>query len=315
MDDEIALVLTTVEGRVVINISDVESYGSERRLLEDSSDEDNDDDDEGVTHGIEMPSASKCRAMEVDAPSAALTGAGLASAPAVDDFYNAAGKALHPDTIVSKQESGWWAAREEWKQRKAEEQELAALHLCEVHEQAARLAEHNAVVERELRDACRSLSGAGPTAAPSTSAASVEGPLVVVPTPTGPAARPLSSCLVACAISLRASGSDIGGRQVYPRVEDTPPPSRSQCQSLEDSLWFQVEEDLKSGDSSQGLHGLSLHDVGSGILVEVPGREYCEGEVGEGRGEEALDYSSSPEWEALEGGPVCPQLQSKVHVV
>ena len=50
--------------------------------------------------------------------------------------------------------------------------------------------------------------------------------MVVVPTPTGPDAYSLSSCLAACAISLHASGSDIGGRQVYPRVEDTPPPSR-----------------------------------------------------------------------------------------
>ena len=40
--------------------------------------------------------------MEVDAPSAALTGAGPASAPVVDDFYNAARKAPHPDTIVPK---------------------------------------------------------------------------------------------------------------------------------------------------------------------------------------------------------------------
>ena len=45
-----------------------------------------------------------------------------------------------------------------------------------------------AALERELRDARRSLSGAGPTMAPSTSAASVEGPVVVVPTPTDPAA-------------------------------------------------------------------------------------------------------------------------------
>ena len=51
--------------------------------------------------------------------------------------------------------------------------------------------------------------------------------MVVVPTPTNPVARPLSSRLAACIISLRASGSDIGGRQIYPRVEDTPPPSRS----------------------------------------------------------------------------------------
>ena len=110
---------------------------------------------------------------------------------------------------------------------KAQERELAALQLHEIQEQAAWLVEQNAALERELRDARRSLSGAGPIAAPSTSSASVEALVVVVPTPTGPAACPLSSRLAACAISLRASGSDIGGRQVYPRVEDTPPPSRS----------------------------------------------------------------------------------------
>ena len=117
-------------------------------------------------------------------------------------------------------------------------------------------------MERELRDAHRSLSGAGPTAAPSTSTTFVEGPVVVVPTPTGPSARSLSLRLAACDISLRANGSDVGGHEVYPRVEDMPPMSRSQCQSLEDSLWFQVEEDLESGDPSQGVHGLSFHDTG-----------------------------------------------------
>ena len=132
VDDEIALVLASVEGRMVINVSDVESYGSERRLLGDSSDKDSDDDDERVTHGVEMTSALKPRPMEVDASSAASIGAGPESAPAVDDFYNTTGKALHPDTIVPKQESGWWAAREERKQRKAEERELAALQLREV---------------------------------------------------------------------------------------------------------------------------------------------------------------------------------------
>ena len=84
-----------------------------------------------------------------------------------------------------------------------------------------------AALERELRDARRSLFGAGPTAAPSTSTASIEGPVVVVPTPTDPAAPPLSSRLAACTITLRASGCDVGGREVYPRVEDRPPPSRS----------------------------------------------------------------------------------------
>ena len=107
-----------------------------------------------------------------------------------------------------------------------------------------------AALERELRDARRSLSGAGPTAAPSTSAASVKGPVVVVPTPMGPAAPPLSSRLAVCTITLCHSGSDVAGREVYPRVEDRPRSSRSQCESREDSLRFQVEDDLESGEPS-----------------------------------------------------------------
>ena len=94
-----------------------------------------------------------------------------------------------------------------------------------------------------------------------------------------------------------------------------PPLSRSHYQSLKDSLQFQVEEDLESSDPSQEVHGLPLHDAELGLLVEVPRREDCKGEVDEGKGEEALDYGSTPEWEAPKGGPVCPQLRSKVHVV
>ena len=127
MDKEIAVVTAPVEGRIVINVSDVESYGTGRHLLRDSSD--SDDDDEGVSHGDEISSALEPRPMEVDAPSGASTGAGLSSAPAEADFYNAVGKAPHPDSIVPKQESGWWAAREERKRKKAQEREQAALQL------------------------------------------------------------------------------------------------------------------------------------------------------------------------------------------
>ena len=197
----------------------------------------------------------------------------------------------------------------------AQERELAALQLHEVQELAAHLVEQNAALERELRNAHRSLCSAGPTAAPSTSTTSIKGPMVVVATPTGPDAPLLFARLAACAISLRASGSDIGGCEVYPRVEDTPPPSRSQCESLKDSLWFQVEEDLELDDSSQGGHGLPFHDAGSGHLVDVPGRDDCVGEVGEGKEEELVDYGSSLECEAPEGGFVRPELQAEVHVV
>ena len=210
VDKEVEVVTAPVEGRIVINVSDVESFDSKRHLLGDSLD--SDDDDKGISHGVEMPLAPEPRPMEVDAPTVASTGVGQSSPPAEDDFYNAAGRAPHPDAIVPKQESGWWAAREERKWKKAHEQEQAALQLRQAQEQAARLAEQMAALERELRNARRSLSGAGPTAAPSTSAASVEGPVVVVPTPTGPAAPPLSSRLAACTITLRPSGGVVGGR-------------------------------------------------------------------------------------------------------
>ena len=132
VDKEMALVTAPMEGRIVINVSDIESYDTGRHLLGDSSDGDSDDDDEGVLHGVEMPSAPEPRLIEVDGPSAAATGAGPASAPAEDDFHNAAGKAPHPDSIVPKQESGWWAACEERKRRKAQEREQAALQLRQV---------------------------------------------------------------------------------------------------------------------------------------------------------------------------------------
>ena len=121
VDEEITLVTAPVEGRIVINVSDVESYGTRPYLLRDSSDGDSDDDDEGVSHGVEMPSAPDPCPMEVDAPSATSTGASPVSVPTEDDFDNVAGKAPHPDAIVPKQESGWWAAREEWKQKKTQE--------------------------------------------------------------------------------------------------------------------------------------------------------------------------------------------------
>ena len=127
VDEQVEVVAPPVEGRIVINVSDVESYDLKRHLLGDSSD--SDDDDKGISHGIEMPSTTEPLPMEVDAPSAASTGAGSGSAPAKDDFYNAAGKALHPDAVVPKQESGWWAAREERKRKKAQEREQVALQL------------------------------------------------------------------------------------------------------------------------------------------------------------------------------------------
>ena len=76
-----------------------------------------------------------------------------------------------------------------------------------------------------------------------------------------------------------------------------------------------MEDDLESGEPSQEGHGLPSHDAGSGHLVDVPTYDDCVGEVGEGREEELVDYGSSPECEAPEGGPVRLQLQAEVDVV
>ena len=103
MDEQVEVVTALVEGRIVINVSDVESYGTKPHLLGDSLD--SNDNDEGVLHGVEMPFAREPRPMEVDAPS---TGAGPVSASAEDDFYNDVERAPHPDAIVPKQKSGWW---------------------------------------------------------------------------------------------------------------------------------------------------------------------------------------------------------------
>ena len=50
-------------------------------------------------------------------------------APVDDEFYNAAGKAPHPDSVIPKVESRWWKNREMRKKRKAEERAKAELEL------------------------------------------------------------------------------------------------------------------------------------------------------------------------------------------
>ena len=50
VDEQVAVVTAPVEGRIVINVSDVESYGTRQHLLGDSSD--SDDDDKGSCTGL-----------------------------------------------------------------------------------------------------------------------------------------------------------------------------------------------------------------------------------------------------------------------
>ena len=52
-----------------------------------------------------------------------------------DTFYNAARKASHPDAIVPKVESGWWAKKKLKKKLKAKQKTAAELELMRLKEQ------------------------------------------------------------------------------------------------------------------------------------------------------------------------------------
>ena len=93
-DEEVAVVLSQVGGVKVINLNDVESGDFNHRMVGDSIDADSDEDDKSVDYGVVVPVAS---AVSIEATPL--------STPPMDEFYNAARKASHPERIVPKQES------------------------------------------------------------------------------------------------------------------------------------------------------------------------------------------------------------------
>ena len=111
--EEIAIVAPSAVEIAVINCSDIDSCDS-KRLLRDSTDEDSDGDDVGVDKGVQLPTAPVPRLNVVDPalvpPTASVVGslppastvAASSSILAMDEFYNAAGKAPHPESIVRK---------------------------------------------------------------------------------------------------------------------------------------------------------------------------------------------------------------------
>ena len=338
--DGTARVLPSAHEVEVINCSDVESCDFERHLLGDSTDGDSDDNDVGVNSGVPLPTTHPSEgggpAPALDSVPTPLTIAAPLSTPTVDKFYNAAGKAPHPEAIIPKMESGWWANRKLRKQRKAKKKTKAALELQQIQERAAALAEQNATLQRELNLARRSISGTSAPTIPSTSTASVGGPEVQeldrneigFSTLTGGPTAPMPPAAKLAAISLRACSGRSGasGAQIYPRVEHSPSPLELQFHTPENSLRFQIEEDVNATCLAKGACRLSPHVAGTHTLersranVEdevVAGDEDEEGEEGDGEDQEdRLDYGSSPEAgggesEAHPGS----RIWSEVHVV
>ena len=114
----------------IVNVSNLESDDG-KYLIGDSSDE-SDHDNEGVDQGISVlapPMATIAPSMDSSQSPTVLPMTGESamqqfqnSAEPIEGntFRNAAGKAPHPDAIVLKVESGWWAKRELKKKLKAE---------------------------------------------------------------------------------------------------------------------------------------------------------------------------------------------------
>ena len=259
-------------------------------------------------------------AFDVGSLPPASTVAASSSIPAMDEFYNAAGKAPHPESIVPKQEFGWWANREMQKQRKAEERANIARELQRIQEKAARLAEQNANLQWKLNLARQSNSGATTPALPSTLAASVGGPEVHEVGRSDSRLRTLASQEVASvpiapavlAKSLSACGTNIsaGRGLIYPRPEDNPTPSGSLLQTPEESLRFQIKEEMDATNLAEGVQRMSLDDAGD-LKVDVGDEgEEDEEQIEEERDsddeeeeeeeedtDDRLDYGSSPDEE------------------
>ena len=129
----------------ILNLRDVESDDG-KHLIGDLSDK-SDHDDEGVDQGISVPAPPMATiAPSVDSLQSPIvppmTGESamqqlqnLAEPVEDDTFCNAVGKALHPDAIVPKVESGWWAKRELKKKLKAEQKAATELELMRLKEQ------------------------------------------------------------------------------------------------------------------------------------------------------------------------------------
>ena len=215
------------------------------------------------------------------------------------------------------------------------------LELQQIQERAVALAEQNAILQRELNLAWRSISGTSSLEIPSTSTASVGGQEVHelgrneigFSTPIGGAIASMPPASGLATTSLRAYS---GRAQIYPRLKHSPSPLELQFFTPEDSLRFQIEEDVDATRLAEGVCGLSSHVAGTHILEvsragnedevgvgdedeeeEDSDGEEEEGEKGNGEDQEdRLDYGSSPKAGGGESeAHPCSRIWSEVHIV
>ena len=236
----------------IVNLSDVESDDG-KHLIGDLSDE-SDHDDEGVDQGISVPAPPMATiAPSVDSSQSPTVPPMMGesamqqlqnSAEPVegDTFRNAAGKAPHPDAIVWKVESGWWAKRELKKKLKAEQKAVVELELMCLKEQ-------NFILMKQLAmqgnvPSVVSLSAVPQVGSNDVGVGNIMAGLATVDGGTTsnippPERGPMLSLILN---TLADSAKDGGG---VLRVEDRSAPSIPVIESQEDSLQFHFEVEME----------------------------------------------------------------------
>ena len=236
----------------IVNLSDIES-DDEKHLIGDSLDESN-HDDEGVDQGISVPtppmatiaplvdSSQSPTVLPMTGESAMQQLQNLAKPVEGDTFRNAAGKALHPDAIVSKAESGWWAKRELKKKLKVEQKAVAELELMHLKEQ-------NFILMKQLAmqgnvPSVVSLSAVPPVELNDVGAGNIMAGLVTIDGgTTSNMPPPERGPMLSLILNTLADSAKVGGGVL--RVEDRSAPSILVIESQEDSLQFRFEVEME----------------------------------------------------------------------
>ena len=276
----------------IVNLSDVESDDG-KHLIGDSSDE-SDHDDEGVDQGISVPAPPMATIVPSVDSSQSPTVPPMTGESAMqqlqnsvepvegDTFRNAAGKAPHPNAIVPKVESRWWAERELKKKLKAEQKATAKSELMCLKEQ-------NFILMKQLAmqgnvPSVVSLSSVPPVGSNNVGAGNIMAGLAIVNSETTsnmppPERGPMLSLI----LNTLADSAKGGGR--VPRVKDRSAPSILVIESQEDSLQFRFEVEMEDVKQSQNVLGVESEQQ---LEIQV-GKAVEEVQVGEATEEIQVD--------------------------
>ena len=170
-----------------------------------------------------------------------------------DTIRNVAGKAPHPDAVVPKVESGWWAKRELKKKLKAKQKAVAELELMRLKEQKFILMKQLAMQGNV--PSVVSLFAVPPVESNDVGAGNIMVGLATIDGgTTSNMPPPERGPMLSLILNTLADSAKGGGR--VPRVENRSAPSILVIKSQEDSLQFRFEVEMEDVNQSQNVLGM-----------------------------------------------------------